>query len=52
MMPAGQGLVGNALVSGKRVPGFCRHVYVSCGYLSASDFVVAVGEPISMRKPG
>ena len=52
MMPAGQGFVGNALVSGKRVLGSCRHVYVSCGYLSASALVDAIGEPMSIRKPG
>lgn len=51
MMPAGHGFLGKFLVSGKRVPIVCKHVYVSCGYLSASAFVEAVGAPMSILKP-
>lgn len=51
IIPAGHGLAGKSFVSGYRVFMSCRHVYVSCGYLSASGLVDAVELPISMRNP-
>lgn len=51
IMPAGHGFSGKSFVSGYLVFMSWRHVYVSCRYLSASSFVEAVGEPISIRKP-
>jgi hypothetical protein len=49
--PAGHGFLGKFFVSGKRVPMSCRHVYVNCGNLSASARLLAMGDPIIMRKP-
>jgi hypothetical protein len=51
MIPAGQGLVGKFIVSGKRVPIFCKQVYVSYLNFLTSSLLRAMESPMSMRNP-